>query len=504
MYTIKLLLKNENNSYTFFNKMFFNKFKAQNIFISYTIKQIQKLEKDEIYIQAKKNYAKFVKDKKKNKKELEETVSIMNERVSYYGLTKKDLETYAKEQQYKYKKYISSQMMQTITNSVLESIQKYLYKDGKQIHYKKFEDIHTVSAKNLVNGIKLDMEYNMCIFPNNFRCTYIFKDYNTYIKECFKKDIPFIKYCRIVKESFNNKYRYYIEFVINSTPILKFNKGNGTCGIDAGVSSIAVTTDKSCMLEDLAPKIKEYNEKIIKVQKKMERSLKLNNKDCYKADGTIKKGSKFKKTKNYKHLRKIFQTLNRKRKCYVKQNQERICNNIIKESDAIFYEEMDFKALGKRVKKNKKQDKMSTVQTKTGEKQIRKFKKKKRFGKSLNNKSPGHFLAILKRRCKFFGVEVLGINTKEFKASQYNHQFDDYRKKTLKDRWNILYDEAFEPLLIQRDLYSSFLIKNSNSDLTHPDRSKCLTDFNNFVEHHNHCIEEILKTNNNRLSCFGF
>lgn len=232
MYTIKLLLKNENNSYTFFNKMFFNKFKAQNIFISYTIKQIKKLEKDEIYIQAKKDYAKFVKDKKKNKKELEETVSIMNERVSYYGLTKKDLETYAKEQQYKYKKYISSQMMQTITNSVLESIQKYLYKDGKQIHYKKFEDIHTVSAKNLVNGIKLDMEHNMCIFPNNFRCTYIFKDYNTYIKECFKKDIPFIKYCRIVKEPFNNKYRYYIEFVINSTPILKFNKGNGTCGID--------------------------------------------------------------------------------------------------------------------------------------------------------------------------------------------------------------------------------------------------------------------------------
>ena len=127
MYTIKLLLKNENNSYTFFNKMFFNKFKAQNIFISYTIKQIQKLEKDEIYIQAKKNYAKFVKDKKKNKKELEETVSIMNERVSYYGLTKKDLETYAKEQQYKYKKYISSQMMQTITNSVLERKQYIEY-----------------------------------------------------------------------------------------------------------------------------------------------------------------------------------------------------------------------------------------------------------------------------------------------------------------------------------------------------------------------------------------
>ena len=258
------------------------------------------------------------------------------------------------------------------------------------------------------------------------------------------------------------------------------------------------------MLEDLAPKIQEYNEKIVKVQKKMERSLKLNNKDCYNEDGTIKKGSRFKKTKNYKHLRKQFQTLHRKRRCYVKQYQEMLCNKIIQETDEIFYEEMNFKALGKRAKKTEKQDKVSTIQTKTGEKQIRKFKKKKRFGKSLNNKSPGQFLTILKQKCGLYGIKISSISTKEFKASQYNHQFDDYRKKELKDRWNILYDEEFEPILIQRDLYSSFLIKNSDTTLTHPDRNKCLTSFPEFVEHHNNCIDSVLTNNLNRLSCFGF
>ena len=504
MYTIKLLLKDENNSYHFFNKMFFMKFKAQNIFVSYAIKQIGKLQHDDKYIQAKKEYTKFVKDKENNKKEIKEQTDIMNERVNYYGLTKKDLQQYAKEQQYKYKKYISSQMTNAITDIVLKSIQEYLYGDGKKIHYKRFEDIHTVSAKNLVNGIKLDIEYNVCIFPNKFRCHYVFKNYNSYIKECFEKDIPFIKYCRIVKEPFNNKYRYYIEFVINSTPIPKFKKGTGTCGIDPGISSVAVTTDKSCMLEDFAPKIQEYNEKIVKVQKKMQRSKKLNNKDCYNEDGTIKKGSRFKKTKNYKHLRKQFQTLHRKRRCYVKQYQEMLCNKIIQETDEIFYEEMNFKALGKRAQKTEKQDKVNTVQTKTGEKQIRKFKKKKRFGKSLNNKSPGQFLTILKQKCGFYGIKISSISTKEFKASQYNHQFDDYCKKELKDRWNILYDEEFEPILIQRDLYSSFLIKNSDTTLTHPDRNKCLTSFPEFVEHHNNCIDSVLTNNSNRLSCFGF
>ncbi len=503
MYTINALLENKNNSYALFHKMFFIKFKIQNIFISYAIKQIQKLEHDELYIQAKQDYAKYIKNKNSYKQEIKNATTIMNERISYYELTKKDFEQYAKKQQYKYKKYISSQMIQTITNSVLDSVNKYLYSNGNMVHYKKFEDIHTVSAKSLVNGIKLDINANTCIF-NHFRCRYILKDYDTYIKECFQKDIPFIKYCRLVREPFNNGYRYYVQFVIDSTPILKFPNGKGNCGIDPGVSSFAVTTDSSCMLEDLAPNIEEYNQKIIKIQKKMERSLKLNNKENYNENGTIKKGSKFYKSKNYKHLHLIYKTLNRKRKCYIKQNQERICNNIIKECDNIFYEEMNFKSLAKRSKNTERQEKESIVQTKTGEKKIHKFKRKKRFGKVLKNKSPGQCLTILKRKCLFYGIEVISIDTKEFKASQYNHQFDDYRKKELNDRWSILYNEYFEPILIQRDLYSSFLIKNSNDELNHPDRNKCIATFSEFVKNHNNCIEEILKTNNNRLSCFGF
>ena len=85
MYTIKLLLKNENNSYAFFNKMFFIKFKIKNILISYAQKQIEKLEKDETYIQAKNEYIELMKDEENNKTDITEKTSIMNERVAHYG-----------------------------------------------------------------------------------------------------------------------------------------------------------------------------------------------------------------------------------------------------------------------------------------------------------------------------------------------------------------------------------------------------------------------------------
>ena len=78
--------------------------------------------------------------------------------------TKKLLNKYVKKQQYKYKKYIGSQVAQAIVIEVFASIKKYLYEEGKQVHHKRFEETHTVSATSLTNGIKLDFKNNECIF----------------------------------------------------------------------------------------------------------------------------------------------------------------------------------------------------------------------------------------------------------------------------------------------------------------------------------------------------
>ncbi len=102
------------------------------------------------------------------------------------------------------------------------------------------------------------------------------------------------------------------------------------------------------------------------------------------------------------------------------------------------------------------------------------------------------------------GFAASGINTKAFKASQYNHIFGDDRKKGLNDRWNVLYDEEYEPILIQRDLYSAFLIKNADSSLKHADRHKCMHGFGKFVKIHDKCIEDVIKSGTARPACFGF
>ena len=76
-------------------------------------------------------------------------------------------------------------------------------------------------------------------------------------------------------------------------------------------------------------------------------------------------------------------------------------------------------------------------------------------------------------------------------------------KKKLGDRWNF-FQYKREGIKVQRDLYSAFLIKNADSSLKHADRGKCIDGFGKFMEMHDKCIQEIMGSNREKLSSFGF
>ncbi|MEQ6378364.1 hypothetical protein RZN25_16245 [Bacillaceae bacterium S4-13-56] len=64
------------------------------------------------------------------------------------------------------------------------------------------------------------------------------------------------------------------------------------------------------------------------------------------------------------------------------------------------------------------------------------------------------FLSILDRKLGYQGRSLKKIDTYAVKASQFNHLTGEYNKKQLSERWN-----DFGEFLIQRDLYSAFLIR---------------------------------------------
>ena len=83
-------------------------------------------------------------------------------------------------------------------------------------------------------------------------------------------------------------------------------------------------------------------------------------------------------------------------------------------------------------------------------------------------------------------VELRYVDKYNYKASQYNHVTDEYIKPKLSDRTKKIWDN-----MIQRDLYSSYLLLNHNEDLKTIDRKKCIEHFNTFLNKHNQLIEEL-------------
>ena len=93
-------------------------------------------------------------------------ISQLNKELSDYrneiGLSLYALEKYAKVQQKKYKKYLSSQEVQVIVANVWKGVEKILFEDGNYLHFKKKGSFYCLSAKSLTNGIKVDL-YNQTI-----------------------------------------------------------------------------------------------------------------------------------------------------------------------------------------------------------------------------------------------------------------------------------------------------------------------------------------------------
>ena len=254
-----------------------------------------------------------------------------------------------------------------------------------------------------------------------------------------------IKYVQIVRRSTRGKKLYFLQLVCEGIPIAKTTKGDGTVGIDPGVSTVAYAASNEVAIVDLVPKDINRKEKLIKsLDRQIERSRRVNNPWCYNEDGTIKKGTCFKHpTKRALRLRhrrqKTYRSLSEERK----KLQGQLITHLVSQASVIKIEELNVKALQKRSK-----------DLRINPKTHRPFSKK-RFGKSIFRAAPGAFREALKTRAEQLGIEVVMISPKNVKPSQYNHITNTFEKKNLSTR---IFDLSPEWTGLQRDLYSAFLI----------------------------------------------
>jgi hypothetical protein len=252
-----------------------------------------------------------------------------------------------------------------------------------------------------------------------------------------------------------------------NTGEIKHTLGEGDVGLDIGMRTMAVSGEHDAKLFILAEKVQNIEAEKRRLLRKLDRSRRATNPNNFNEDGTIRKqgNKKVKWTRSKSYMRALFKIkeLQRKQAAIRKLEHEKLANDILKTGDRFFVEKMDFKALQMRSKKTEKNEKG-------------KFKRKKRFGKSIANRAPAMLVNIIERKLGYFGKPLYKVNTWKFKASMYDHGKDAFKKKKLSDRWHDMDDGT----KTQRDLYSAFLLMNAEDNLEQTDRGKCLERFDKF------------------------
>ena len=437
-----------NQEINFLEKHFNTGSNIYNLCLNRCIKQLNKLKRDKEYrksVKALKTVSRKLEKKNLPQdeiKRLKEIKKICTDKIKElekeYQLTENDIQKYAKVPREFIGKILNSAIVQKIASTAFDAVKKLQYGKAKKVRFKKKGEI-TLECKNNRTGFIFDIRTMKLKLGQKLSCN--LKTLDERKKNCFKNRI---KFCRVLKRYIRGKKRYFLQIVFEGTPETDFQIGKGEVGLDIGTSTVAISSDNEVKFLKLSETETE-TKKIRILQRSLDRKRRMSNPDNYDENGRIKKKrKKWKLSKNYfKELNKLKEIYRKKR---VKDDQHKniLVKFILSQGDAVKTEKTSVNSWKNRSKK--------TVINKNNGKTA----SKKRFGKPVNNNAPGTLKRKLSEKLSYFGKELIEINTFKMKASQFNHISQEFKKCSLEVRLK----ELKKGIVVQRDLYSAFLIKN--------------------------------------------
>ena len=147
MHTLRFPLKTGRQKEQVLSKGFTAMGKLHNVIVKECKKRLRMLRRDPEYRALKKVYAKTDSASRR------EAGAAMNALVKSYGLTENSLHAFIRPWQARNRHLVSSHQAQEEASRVYAGVEKVLYGKGKDVHFKKAQDILTIASKSW-NGLQ--------------------------------------------------------------------------------------------------------------------------------------------------------------------------------------------------------------------------------------------------------------------------------------------------------------------------------------------------------------
>jgi len=339
-----------------------------------------------------------------------------------FGFSEYDLHAYATKIRNSWiGNHLDSTTAQKIATRAFKAVQRVAFGKAKRVRFKGFSQLKSVEGKTNKTGIRYISKTGHVLWKGlKLKCVIDVND------EVVTHGLSHpVKYCRIIKRVFNGKTRFFVQLVLEGKPLVKDkNKpADNIVGVDIGPSTIAIVSDDNATIERFCNELKNKQKEIRQLQRKLDRQRRANNPQNYNPDGTIKRGKKtWHSSTRYKKTKRKLAELQRKLAAHRKTLHGNLANRILRQGKNIKTEKLSYRAF------------------------------QKNYGRSVRDRAPGMFVAILTRKAENAGGSVVEFSTRTTKLSQYCHKCKKYTKKPLSQRVH-----ACCNLNIQRDIYSAFL-----------------------------------------------
>lgn len=329
---------------------------------------------------------------------------------------------------------IDSATQQTLATRAFRASEKVLFGRADKVRYKvpnRFKSMEGKTNKQGIRWVKDELVWGKLRLPA------IIDPENPVMMYGLESKV---KYVRLLRKEIHGKQRWYAQLICEGIPYQKAANfvTAGIVGIDLNVSNVAYVADRNAGLLPFAEKVPTFSREITALQRKMQRSQRINNPDNYEPDfnsrkgrktvtkkGKVKKGKrKWNKSKRYIKLASRKRELERRKAAYAQsQNRARV-NDILRNGNQIKAEKVSVKGW------------------------------QKRYGKAISAKSPGFFQSELKRKAESAGGSFTTFSTRKTALSQ-THLTGERIKKSLSER--IHHDQT--GVTMHRDLFSAFLAR---------------------------------------------
>jgi len=248
-------------------------------------------------------------------------------------------------------------------------------------------------------------------------------------------------YCRVLRHASGraepaSPWRYAVQLVVEGKPYVhRPRASSGVAGIDFGPGTVAAVFrdtagDPEPEIIHLVSEVDIDEARMRRAGRKLERSRRANNPDCFDAAGRCVKRPK-KRSRRYdreraRQKRREARAARHRRNCHGRDT-----NRILTQAVNIRIEDHGARGFAGL------------------------------WGKSLGRKAPGLFVSELKRKALDVGGTVTEIDCRRAKLSQLDHTSGACTKKPLSQRWHALADGSG---FVQRDLYSAFLASHCDAE----------------------------------------